>query len=183
MTRRGEDDPDKPKRSWREIDKMRDKAFSRQQAREERDHARLERSPVYERYKAEVSKMFSGGEMPDSLRERLDPSGELKARDDLLRRIKKTASEDRKAWIDSVAQFVEKHELPADAYLAADWLDHPNEPVVDKALSRLEQMLADGALAGTKRPKALDQRLRSLELKAEATELQARAKALRERLR
>jgi hypothetical protein len=178
-----EGDEDRPKRSWREVDKMRDKAFSRQRAQEDRAQERMQRSPVYEQYKAKVSKIFEGGEIPDLLREKLDPSGALKARDILLKKIRAAATEDRKAWADSVSEFVEKHELPDDAYLLVDWLDHPKDKVVEMALARLESMAEAGALAGPKCPKSMDQRLRSLELTGGDPEVQARARSLRERLR
>ena len=47
-------------------------------------------------------------------------SAELKARDDLLKRIKKLAPEDRKAWADAVREYVEKFELPEDVYLLGE---------------------------------------------------------------
>jgi hypothetical protein len=182
MGKRDADD-DRPKRSWREIDKMRDKAFSRTRSQDERAQERVERSPVYEQYKQKVSKMFSGGDVPDLLREKLDPSGALKARDEQLKGIKKLATEDRKAWSEAVLEFVEKFDLPEDAYLLVEWLDHPKDPVVEKALSRLEELADAGALSGAKRPKSIDQRLRSLEMMSGDPDLQQKAKALRERLR
>jgi hypothetical protein len=176
-------DEERPKRSWREIDKMRDKGFARAKARDERSQEKLSRSPVYEQYKAKVSKMFSGGEIPDVLREKLDPSGEIKARDELLKKLKKAATEDRKAWAESVTEFVQKFEMPEDAYLLVDWLDHPKDRVVEKSLSRLEELASAGLLAGPKCPKSIDQRLRSLELMGTDPDIQAKAKSLRERLR
>lgn len=176
-------DEDRPKRSWRDIDKMRDKSFSRSRSQDERAQERMQRSPVYEQYKAKVSKMFSGGDLPDELREKLDPSGTLKARDDLLKRIKKLAAEDRKAWSEAVREFVEKFDMPEDAYLLVEWLDHPRDRVVERSLARLEELANAGALTGAKRPKSIDQRLRSLEMMSGEPQVQARAKALRERLR
>jgi hypothetical protein len=176
-------DDDRPRRSWREIDRMRDKGFSRSRAREERSQERLSRSPVYEQYKAKVSKMLSGEEVPDAIREKLDPGGELKARDELIRRIKKEASENRKAWIEAVAEYVSRFEMPDDAYLLVEWLDHPRDGVVEKSLARLEELAAAGQLTGNKCPKSIDQRLRSLELMGSDPDVQAKARALRERLR
>jgi hypothetical protein len=181
MARRNDSDDDRPKRSWSEIDKMRDKAFSRGQAQEQRKQERAERSPVYGQYKAQVSKMFSGGELPDALREKLDPTGALKARDDLLKRIRKTATEDRKAWAEAVTELVEGHDLPEDVYLLADFLDHPKDAIVLKVLEHLERMTGSGAL--TKKPAAIVQRLRSLELASDDPDVQAKAKALREKMR
>ena len=182
MAKRDIDD-DRPKRSWREIDKARDRGGSARQRQDERAQQRMERSPVYEQYKAKVSKMLSGGDLPDLVREKLDPSGSLKARDALLRQIKKVATEDRKQWAERVAEYVDKFEMPEDAYLLVDWLDHPRDRVVEKSLGALEALAGTGALAGAKCPKSADQRLRSLEMMGTDPALQAKAKALRERLR
>jgi hypothetical protein len=182
MAKRHDSDGDRPRRSWREIDKMRDKGFSRQRAQEEREQERMQRSPAYSQLKAAVSKIFEG-EVPDALRDKLDPSGESKAREDLMKRIKKVATEDRKAWADAVKEYVEKFEMPEDPYLLVEWLDHPRDRVIDKSLGRLEQLATAGALSGPKVPKSLDQRLRALELTGTDPDLQTRAKELRARLR
>jgi hypothetical protein len=182
MGRRDIDD-DRPKRSWSEIDKMRDKGGGRQKAKEEREQQRIERSPMYEQYKAKVSKMLSGVDVPDTVREKLDPNGELKARDELLKRIKKVGTEDRKAWAELVVEFSGKFEMPEDAYLLTDWLDHPRDAVVEKSLNALEGLANAGVLVGSKCPKSIDQRLRSLEMLGSDPDVQAKAKALRERLR
>lgn len=181
MAKRDIDD-DRPKRSWSEIDKMRDKGGSARQRQEDRAQQRMERSPVYEQYKARVSKMLSGGDLPDMVREKLDPSGELKVRDTLLKKIAKTATEDRKQWAELVAEYVGKFEMPEDAYLLVDWLDHPKDRVVEKSLDALDSLAAAGALGGGKCPKSIDQRLRSLEMMGSDPDVQAKAKALRERL-
>ena len=182
MAKRDLDD-DRPKRSWREIDRLRTKGGSRQRVQEERAQERIERSPMYEQYKAKVAKMLGGEELPDMVREKLDPTGALKARDDLLKKIKKVATEDRKQWAELVGEYLGKFEMPEDAYLLVDWLDHPKDRVVEKSLDALEGLAAAGALAGPKCPKSIDQRLRSLEMMGTDPDVQAKAKALRERLR
>ncbi len=182
MTRRGGDDGERRKLSFSERDKL-NKGKSRGEAKADRDRERLSRSPVYERYKSQVSKMFSGGDLPDNLREKLDPSGELKARDDLMARIKKVAHEDRKAWSDAVREYAEKFELPQDAYMLTEWLDHPRDAVVEKALGKIEEMAEAGLLVGNKLPKSLDQRLRGLEMSSGDPDVQEKAKGLREKLR
>lgn len=182
MRRQGNDEGDSPRKSWSEIDKMKDKGFNRQRRQESRSQEKLQRSPVYEQYRSKASKMFSGSELPDALREKLDPSGALQARDDLLKKIKKLATDDRKQWSEKVLEFTEKFELPEDLFLISDWLDHPRDRVVDKALSKLESLVESGAWDGVKRPKSLDQRLRSLEMLSGDSEIQGRAKALRLKL-
>ncbi len=182
MAKRDIDD-DRPKRSWREIDKGRDRGGNARQRQEARSQERLERSPMYEQYKAKVAKMLGGQDVPDAVREKLDPKGELKARDELLKKIKKVATEDRKLWAELVTEFIEKFEMVEDAYLLVDFLDHPKDRVVEKALLALEVLAAAGALTGPKCPKSIDQRLRSLEMMGSDPDVQAKAKALREKLR
>lgn len=182
MAKRDIDD-DRPKRSWREIDKLRTKGGGRAKAQEERAQERMERSPMYEQYKAKVARMLGGEEMPDVVREKLDPTGAMKARDELLKRIKKVFGEDRKQWSELVVEFIDKFELPEDAYLLVEWLDHPKDRVVEKALNALEAMAAAGVLVGSKKPKSIEERLRSLEMLGTDPDVQAKAKALRERLR
>jgi hypothetical protein len=182
MAKRDIDD-DRPKRSWRDIDKMRDKGGNRQRMQEERAQERIERSPMYEQYKAKVSKLLSGSDLPDTVREKLDPTGAMKERDEALKKIKKVATEDRKQWAELVGEFVEKFEIPEDAYLLVDLLDHPKDRVVEKSLDVLTTLAGSGALAGSKCPKSIDQRLRSLEMMGSDPDVQAKAKALRDRLR
>ncbi|HUB07954.1 MAG TPA: hypothetical protein VMB50_13165, partial [Myxococcales bacterium] len=76
---RSSDDGDRPKRSWREIDKTRDKS-SHTRTSSDRDRERFERTTAYSRYKQNLEKVFSGGELSDAMRDRLDPKGEGKAR-------------------------------------------------------------------------------------------------------
>lgn len=182
MAKRDIDD-DRPKRSWSDIDKMRDRGGNARQRQEARTQERMERSPMYEQYKAKVAKMLGGQEVPDAVREKLDPKGELKLRDEQLKKIKQAATEDRKLWAELVTDFVAKFEMPEDAYLLVDFLDHPKDGVVEKSLDALEALSKAGLLTGSKCPKSIDQRLRSLELMGSDPDVQAKAKALRERLR
>ncbi len=185
MARYGGDDDggERRKRSWSEIDKMRDRSSSRQHSQEQRSQERLERSPAYEQYKARVSKMFSGSEIPEAFREKLDPTGNLKARDEALKKIKKLAAEDMREWANAVTEYVGAHELPEDLWLLVEWLGHPKDRVVESVLAQLERLSEAGQLAGPKVPRSLDERLRGLELMGSDPDLQAKAKALREKLR
>ena len=61
---------DKPKRtkSWREIDKGRDKSGARKS--EDRSRENFEKTTGYTKYKANLDRLFSGGvELPEHLRE------------------------------------------------------------------------------------------------------------------
>ena len=185
MARRDDDGESRPKRSWREIDKMRDKSSggrSSGAARSTAQQDRLERSQAYRQYKANLDKFFSGtGSAPEGLKGLLDPTGEKSARTKAIEEIQKASAEDRRRWAELVKAFVETHELPEDPFLLTEFLGHPREAVAAKALGRLAGLVEEGRIK--KVPASLDQQLRSLELTADDDEVKADARALREKLR
>jgi len=183
MASRGDDDDDRPKRSWRDIDRARGR--SRHTSGDKPDYARekLERSQAYREYKSNLDKFFSGGAgaAPEGLRGLLDPTGAKSARAKDLEALQKASAEDRGKWAELAKAFVEKHELPADPYLLTELAGHPSEEVAAKAVATLRQLKEDEALK--KVPPSLDQQLRSLEMTAEDDDLREAAKSLRELLR
>lgn len=183
MPRRGGGDDDRPRKSWREIDRARGKSAHTSSDKPDFARERLERSQAYREYKSNLDKFFEGGATaaPDGLKALLDPTGEKSARAKAIEAIQKASAEDRKKWSELVKAFVEEHELPPDPYLLTEFLGHPRERVADKALARIEGLVEEGQLK--KVPPSLDQQLRSLELTADDEELRERAKVLREKLR
>lgn len=144
---------------------------------------RLVQTQAYQDYKKSVEKIFGGGgEVPEQMQGALDPKGEKGKRTAALKELARLEQENRKAWSDAVVQFVAEHELPDDPYFVVSLLDHPKDRVVDKALGKLEQLAADEKIVGAKKPKSLEQRLKSIELTSMDDEQKARAKALREKL-
>jgi hypothetical protein len=169
----------KRNKSWREIDAQRGKSkyHSRQ---DDPKQQRIERSASYERYKTAADALFTGGALPEGLAKQFDPDGKRKAQKDAMLKLREL---DRKAWVPGVVEYLEKYpELPEDAFFLDSLLDHPRDRVVDKAMTRLEGLEADGKLKG-KAPKSLDERLKSIEMTSMDPELQTRAKALRAKLR
>jgi hypothetical protein len=169
---------DKPKRSWSEIDKMRDGKRSGGGSSSSGSRQKLEKSATYGRYKSAADAFFSGEALPDVLAEKLDPTGEGRARKDALQKVKD--AEDFKTFATLSKAYVEKHGLFEDPYLLDRLLGHPNEGLVLKALEKLSAMLAEGVL---KAPKSLPERLKSLELGSDSPEVQDTAKALAKALR
>ena len=179
MARRG-GDGDRPKKTWREIDKMRGK--SRESRADAQREERLQKSQAYREYKSNLDKFFDGtGSAPEGLKGLLDPSGAKSARSTAMEEIAKASASDRKKWAELVTRFVEEHELPPDPYFLVEVLGHPKERVAGKALAKLAAMAEAGELK--KIPASLDQLCRSLELTADDDDLKAAAKALREKLR
>jgi hypothetical protein len=172
-------DDDKPKRtkSWREIDKSRDKGGSSR--RSDRETERFQQSTKYTQYKTNLDRLFGGGvALPDHLAGKLDPTGEQTQRDE--ERKKLFAIEDTKVFNAAAKEFLAKNELPDDPRLLDRLLGHPDEAIVEKALCRLENLHAAGTL---KAPPALATRLASVELDTSDRQVRDRAAALRKKLR
>lgn len=177
------DDDDRPRKSWREIDRGRDSSSGGSGGRSDRAQERLERSQAYRAYKSNLDKFFEGGitSAPEGLKGLLDPTGKKSARTKAIEAIQEASAEDRRKWSELVKEFVEEHELPPDPYLLTEFLGHSSERVASKALVRLASLIEEGHIK--KIPPSLDQQLRYLEANADDDELQAAAGALREQLR
>jgi len=170
------DDDDKPKRtkSWREIDKMRDKSGSSR--RSDRESERFQSSTKYTQYKTNLDRLFSQGvassALPEHLREKLGVEDDT-AKDD--ERKKLYAIEDPKAFYAAMTDYLKSHELPSDPLLG-----HPDDEVIERALTRLEEMHKAGTL---KVPPSLSQRLASVEIESGLPALRRRAADLRKAIR
>src|SRR5689334_2927020 len=161
----------KRNKSWREIDAQRGKGSKYHSRQDDPKQQRIERSASYERYKQAADALFTGGELPEGLAKAFDPEGKRKAQKDAMRKLGEL---DRKAWVTGVVEYLEQYpELPEDAYFLDSLLDHPKDRIVDKSLSKLEALEAEGKLKG-KAPKSLDERLKSIALTSMDTELQER---------
>ncbi len=171
------EDGEKPRRSWREIDRSRDRS-GRSRTSADRERERFEKTTAYSRYKANLDRVFSGGELSDALRERLDPTGKGKARDAALKRIRE--ADDPRAFAEAIEALLAEHEFPDDPYLLDRSLDHPKPAVVLRAIGRLGALADEGKLG--KPPASLRQRLASLELTADDPEVQEKATALAKKL-
>lgn len=170
-----EDDKPRSKKSWREIDKMRDGGGSRRRDSHERE--RFENSTGYTKYKNNLDRLFSGGApLPEHLRGAQDQA-EVERDEE---RKKLYAIEDSKAFHAAAAEYLKKNPLPDDARFLDRLLGHPDEEVMEKALTRLEELHKAGTL---KVPPALKQRLASVEIDSGDPKLRRRAAELRKSLR
>jgi hypothetical protein len=178
MPRRDDDRP-REKRSWRDIDKMRDGKKSGARTSSDRDRERFERTPGYTQYKSALERMFRGGELPEPLRDRIDPTGENKKRDEALKKLRDAESP---AQFDAAvdAFLAEFKAFPDDPYLLDQALGHKNPRVVEQSLDQLLRLAGEGAL---KPPRSLAQRLQSLQLMSDDGDVQDKAKALAAKVR
>jgi hypothetical protein len=170
---------DKPKRtkSWREIDKKRDSGGPRR--REDRERDSFQQTTGYTKYKANLDRLFSGGvELPEHLREKSDPTGEKTA--DAEARKQLYAIEDGKIFAAAATEFLKSHAVPDDARLLDRLLSHPDEEIVERSLTRLEELQKAGAL---KAPPALSQRLANVEVDSGTPSIRRRAAELRKAIR
>ena len=159
-------DDERPKKSWREIDKGREGSSHRKTRTDpgERAKERASKTAAYSKYKNQLDKLWTGGgELPDSLKEKLGPaSKETEARKKLLADLKSNPSPK------TLANFVkEGHELPDDVRLLMSLLEVRDEPLLRTVLQRLKELI----LEGNKPNRALlGQRLTSIEVLAEDEE-------------
>lgn len=156
---------EKPKKSWREIDKMRDRSGGSSR-RDARDRERFESSTGYTKYKTNLDRLFSQG-----LTQAPEQDEEQK---------KLYAIEDSKAFYAAASEYLKTHALPDDPRVLDRLLTHPDEDVQEKALTRLEELHKAGAL---KVPPALSQRLQSVEIDSGDPRIRKRAAELRKAIR
>jgi hypothetical protein len=171
-----DDDNPRPKKSWREIDKMRDHSGGSTR-RDSRERERFESSTGYTKYKTNLDRLFSGGApLPEHLRSAQD-AGEAERDEE---RKKLYAIEDTKAFYAAATEFLKSNELPDDARLLDRLLGHPDDSIMERALGRLEELQRAGTL---KAPPALKNRLSSVEIDSGDPKIRKRAAELRKALR
>jgi hypothetical protein len=171
-------DDEKPKRtkSWREIDKARDGGSSARRS-DTRERENFEKSTGYTKYKTNLERLFSGGApLPEHLRDKAG-EGDQAADDE---RKKLVAIEDTKVFHLAAKEFLGRHPLPDDPRLLDRLLGHPDEAIIEQALTRLEELHKAGTL---KAPPALSQRLASVAIDSGDPALRKRATELRKAIR
>ena len=166
-----DDDRPRQKKSWREIDKMRDHSGGSSR-RDSRERESFERSTGYTKYKTNLERLFSGGApLPEHLQEGGEGDEERK---------KLFAIEDTKAFYAAASEYLKKNQIPDDPRLLDRLLGHPDEGVVEQSLGRLEELHKAGTL---KAPPALYNRLGSVEIDSGDPKIRRRAAELRKAIR
>lgn len=157
---------DRPKKSWRELDSMRDKGGSgRRRDPSERSRERASKSQAYSAYKSNLDKLFKpgGAQLPEHMRDKLGPqTEESKARAQLMSALTDKPGED------SLRAVVDAGEsLPDDPRLLMRLLDVRDEGLLRPVLQQLLDIVEDG-----KKPNRmlLIQRLESVKNFAEEDE-------------
>jgi hypothetical protein len=171
------DDSEKPKKSWRERDKGRDRSRHTNTAAD-RERENFQKTTAYTRYKVNLERAFSGGGMTGALREKLNPGTEGEDKEKKLKAMRQ--AEAPAAFVQAVDAYLAAYELPDDAFLLDRALEHPKAAVQLLALARLETMRDEGRLP--KPPASLKIRLDSLSLTSDEPDVQDAASRLRKKL-
>jgi hypothetical protein len=171
------DDEERPKKTWRERDKGRDRS-KHVSTSADRERERFERTPAYTRYKQGLERVFSGGELSEGLRDKLDPSGANKEKDKKLRAIRE--AEGTVAFAKALDEVLAGYDFPDDAFLLDRALEHPRVEIQIRALERLLALREAGKLA--KPPPSLKVRLEGLRLNSPDSDVCERAEALQKKL-
>src|ERR1700722_5000180 len=170
-------DDEKPKKTWRERDKGRDRSrHTNSAADREREH--FQKPTAYTRYKQGLERVFAGGGLSGALREKLDPTGEGKDKEKKLKAIRD--AENPTAFVQAIDEYLTKYELPDDPFLLDRALEHPKGAMQLTVLARLAALKEEGKLS--KPPASLKLRLDSLMLNSDDPDVQDAASALRKKL-
>ena len=158
---------DRPKKSWRELDRQRESGGGSRSRRDpsERNRERASKTQAYSAYKSQLDKLFTpgGAQLPEHMREKLGPqSEESKARRELIEALTKDPKEA------TLRPLIDAGEaLPEDPRLLMRLLDIRDESLLRPVLQQLLDIIEDG-----KKPNRmlLIQRLESVKNFAEEDE-------------
>jgi hypothetical protein len=178
-------DYDKPKRSWREIDKKKDSSKHRQQGDKPMNPHKTARAESASKvYKSKLGAFFDGdGKAPEHVKEKIDSlqttSKEGKARANALKAIKdaNTSSAADKA----VAAYLKNWELPPDFEVLSQVLTCSDEDYILDAMEIMDKIISANRLP--RRVQLLEQRLRRVKTLAEDPDLQEKADHLTKKIR
>ena len=155
-------DDTKRKRSWREIDSMRDKSAHR---RVERPGTEPSRRRGNKSYKSELDQLFDKGVASSRIQSVMKEMGQTTGAEEqnpektkLVRQIRQADTFDQ--FVGAVNELRKEHSLPNDANILTRVLEHPDIDVVCDALERLADMVGRLKLTDIK---AISARLDTLE--------------------
>lgn len=177
---RDNDNDDRPKKSWREIDQQRDGSQHRKGPKSGGAPGRGENSQAYRSYKSQLNKLFDGGGLPDLVRAKLGDTG---VADDAAR--KKTLVDGLLAaakpadLLTRLAEFRAVYSFPENEEVLAKLLDLTDEAILLETIKTIAALKADSRL---KRPNMFKARLKTVEMMAETPAVQEAARSLSRQL-
>ncbi len=176
-------DGERRQKSWRDIDRKKDRSSHRRDeapAGKKGRGQKREQSGAYQTYKKDLDRVFSGGGIPDYLKEQLPEQSEAdQARLKLLGAIERAANDHD--LNEAVAAYLKKYDdFPEDQDLLLKVLDYPEESVKLQAARMLDAIWKVNPISH-KRQFAL--KLDSIAMLADDDDLQELAEELVGRLR
>ena len=176
MSRDGDDD--RPRKSWRDLDRQRDRSTHRREERPAGAGGKpLDRSQAYRAYKSQLDKLFDGGALPDALRDKLAEAGvgaDAKRKKEALERLLSAA--DLKAELETYAA---AFGFPEDEAALARLLDLGDERIALDALRTIARLRDEGRV---KRGASFKARIRTAQMTIDSPALHALARELLDKL-
>ena len=178
MARDHDDDRERPQKSWREIDQMRDGSAHRKEPRRESGpSSRGDRSQAYRSYKSQLNKLFDGGgALPDALQKQLEEKGVAK---DAARKKTMTDAIIRgtspQAVVVALAAFKTEYGFPENEEALSRLLDLEDEPILLETIAMIASL---GAQRRLKRGHALRARLQTVEMTVDVETVRRAARDL-----
>lgn len=178
-------DSDRPKKSWSEIDKQKDRSLHRREERPAMGQKKQARADGASKvYKSQLDRFFDGeGRAPAQVKNKLaaieDVSPDGLARKAAAQRIKDAATSSAKR--DAVKEYLAKWELPPDHDLLVEVLACDDDEYVATALKIVDELLS--ANRPPHRTTMLEQRLKRIVSLSEEPSVQNAAKELIKKLR
>ena len=174
---------DRPRKSWREIDKSRDKSSHRQDERP--DASKLGRKGTgrsQKSYRAALDRLFDSGKIAELVDHKDPPSSEPVAekgesRIKMMRKIRDAT--DRDELTRTVDAYLKKWELPEDMEILPRVLEHRDDRIQLEAMERIDALLETQQ---PRRKRAMVGQLKMIRDFADEQEMIELAKKLIERL-
>jgi hypothetical protein len=176
-----DDDRPRRKKSWREIDRQKDRSAHRKEEPKPGPGRRRGGDPSRS-HRAALDHLFDSGKIGELVQQRdaatgVSPDEAGPSRRKLSQQIEEAATRDAK--IAAIDRYLETFSLPKDFDTLAQMLDHPDPDVVTSVLEQVEILLEDEK---PRRPRTLIAQLKSVAELSEWGKLRKRATALLARL-
>ena len=141
-------DDDRPKKSFSELDKMRQN--KRHGGQDSRGPGKLERTQAYKNYKTQLNKLFDGtGELPEALKSKLEDAGVAEAakeRQEAAQKVLEALSPRklRKAF----KAYRADYGFPDDEPMLNKLLESDDEDLLVEVLETMDRLLSEGLFKG-----------------------------------
>ncbi len=176
-------DDRKRKRSWREIDRNKDRSDHRPESGAGHKRGPREKASASRSHRSALDQLFNSGKVGDLVKKRDLETGitaddpDAPSRRKLTEKISQAPDKDSK--VAAIDAYLEKYALPADFDVLSLLLDHPDPDVVGNTLDKIEALLE---IDKPRRARTLIAQLKTLQDLSEWGKLRRRATALLDKL-